>query len=78
MVSGVSAKAQKEALRKHLDAVAAVLEIEKRIEGRIREMHRQCGRFVRLLALVHDGRAEEALQIDLEKLERRGSGDSVG
>ena len=52
----------------------SVLEIEKKIEGRIREMHRQCGRFVKLLSLVHDGRAEEALQVDLEKLERRVSG----
>lgn len=58
--------------------MASVLEIEKKIEGRVREMHRQCGRFVKLLALVHDGRAEEALEIDLEKLERCGSGGSMG
>lgn len=57
--------------------MASVLDIEKKIDGRIREMHRQCGRFVKLLALVHDGRAEEALQIDLEKLERRESGGSM-
>ena len=65
-------------MKKHFDAVASVLEIEKKIEGRIREMHRQCGRFVELLSLVHDGRAQEALQVDLEKLKGRVSDGCVG
>lgn len=55
-----------------------VLNIEKKIEGRIREMHRQCGRFVELLALVHQGREEEALRIDLDKLEKQVSSSSGG
>ena len=74
----ISTQTLKETLEKHFDAVASVLAIEKKIEGRIREMHRQCGRFVELLSLVHDGRAEEALQIDLGKLEHRGLGGSMG
>lgn len=63
-------------MEKHIAAVASVLDIEKKIDGRVREMHRQCGRFVGLLALVHDGRAQEALRVDLENVECRGQSDS--
>ena len=64
-------------MEKHIAAVSSVLDIEKKIEARVREMHRQCGRFVGLLALVHEGRAQEALRVDLEKLECRGSSNST-
>lgn len=64
-------------MEKYIAAVSSVLDTEKKIEAKVREMHRQCGRFVGLLALVHEGRAEEALRVDLEKLELRGSSDST-
>lgn len=57
--------------------MASVIDIEKKIQGKIWEMQRQCGRFVGLLSLVHDGRAKEALQVDLKELERRVSCGSV-
>lgn len=55
-------------MTRHFDAVASVLDIEKKIGERIEEVHRQSGWFVELLALVHEGRGKEALRVDLEKL----------
>ncbi|SPN96803.1 uncharacterized protein DNG_00323 [Cephalotrichum gorgonifer] len=69
-------QAWKEALAKHLDAVTSVLEIEKKIEANVQEMHRQCRCFIELLSLVHEGRAQEALRVDLDNLVHRYSGGS--